>query len=216
MKNILRIRTLFKNYAGLIVFLIGMVFFRTAVADWNHVPSGSMEPTLFDGDWIWVDKTSYGPSIPFTDIRILRFGGPERGDIITFFPPHTKDQYVKRVIGLPGDVIRIEGRDIYVNSRKLSFEPIQISEGVETGHEIVGDGHHLIQYGTSGGLPVIRQEIMVPENRYFVLGDHRNNSADSRYWGFVEDDKVMGKVTHVAVSFSSKRNLDSRIAVPLN
>ncbi len=203
------------NNIGLILFIMTLAFFRTAVADWNHVPSDSMEPTLFDGDWVLVDKMTYGPSIPFANIRLGSFNSPERGDIITFVPPHTDVLYVKRVVGIPGDQIGFSGRDVVINGEKLSYNQLAVESTNEISQELLGNVNHLIQYGSGGQLPTLNGVFTVPEDRYFVLGDHRNNSADSRYWGFVLDDQIMGKVTHVAFSISSKRPLSERIAIPL-
>ncbi len=208
-------RKFIRNYIGLILFFITLVFFRTAVADWNYVPSGSMEPNLFDGDWVLVDKMTYGPSVPLANIRLGKFNNPERGDIITFVPPHTDVLYVKRVVGIPGDQIGFSGRDVIINGDRLSYEQLVVEPTNEIGRELLGNANHLIQYGSGGKLPTLNGFFTVPDDRYFVLGDHRNNSADSRYWGFVLGDQIMGKVTHVAFSISSKRPLLERIAIPL-
>ena len=208
-------RKLLRNYIGLILFFITLVFFRTAVADWNYVPSGSMEPTLFNGDWVLVDKMTYGPSVPIANIRLGKFNSPERGDIITFVPPHTDVLYVKRVVGIPGDQIWFSGRDIIINGKKLGYNQLVIEPSNEIGQELLGYGKHLIQYSSSVQLPESNGFFIVPEDRYFVLGDHRSNSADSRFWGFVLGDQIMGKVTHVAFSISSRRPLLKRIAIPL-
>lgn len=209
------LRRLLKNHAGLLIFVFGMAFFRTAVADWNHVPSGSMEPTLFDGDWVWVDKTSYGPTIPFANVTVFKHHDPERGDIVTFVPPHTSDLYVKRVVGIPGDRVQFSGRDITVNDQVLAYKATRISTSNEIGLEHLGTVDHLIQYSADGKLPTLKGTIVVPRDHYFVLGDHRNNSADSRYWGLVQRDNIMGKVTYIALSISSKRPLSDRIAVTI-
>ncbi|MCP3851865.1 MAG: signal peptidase I [Gammaproteobacteria bacterium] len=208
-------RKFLKNYISLILFFIILVFFRTAVADWNYVPSGSMEPTLFDGDWVLVDKTTYGPSVPIANIRLGKFNSPERGDIITFVPPHTDVLYVKRVVGIPGDQIAFSDRDIIINDKKLSYNQLMIEASKEIGQELLGHAGHLIKYSSNARLPESNGFFIVPEDRYFVLGDHRSNSADSRFWGFVLGDQIMGKVTHVAFSISSKRPLLERIAIPL-
>lgn len=208
-------RKFIRNYIGLILFFVTLVFFRTAVADWNYVPSGSMEPNLFDGDWVLVDKMTYGPSVPLVNIRLGKFNSPERGDIITFVPPHTDVLYVKRVVGIPGDQIGFSGRDVIINGEKLSYNQLVVEPTNEIGQELLGNANHLIQYGPDGQLPTYNGFFTVPEDRYFVLGDHRNNSADSRYWGFVLSDQIMGKVTHVAFSISSNRPLLERIAIPL-
>lgn len=211
-----RMRRLLRRNAGLIMLVLGVFFFRTGIADWNYVPSGSMEPTFYDGDWLLVNKMDYGPSIPFTDGRLLSFGEPERGDLITFYPPHDDVLYVKRVIGIPGDAISVSGRDVYVNGRKLALREIAADDGVRIGEERIGDMEHRIQFSDGGRLPGPTGTRIVPENRYFVLGDHRNNSADSRVWGYVDADRITGRVTHVAVSFSGRRPWSSRVAIPVD
>ncbi len=197
------------------VFLFVTACFRTAFADWSFIPSGSMEPTLYHGDYVWIDKTKYGPSLPFANVRLGTFGKPERGDIITFIPPHTDTLYVKRVIGIPGDTIRIEGSTIHVNGKKLPTVIDSLEEGVLIGSETIDSKKHIFQMTGTTGLTSAPHDIAVPEAKYFVLGDHRNNSADSRYWGFVDEGKIMGKVTHVAISFSSQRPLLSRFVVKI-
>ncbi|MGR4990480.1 signal peptidase I [Vibrio rotiferianus] len=197
---------LFKSNLNIIVFFFAMAFFRTAVADWNHVPSGSMEPTLYAGDWLLADKTEYGPTIPFANVRLFNTNNPKRGDMITFVPPHTDDLYVKRVVGIPGDEIGFLGRDIFVNGSKLSSTRVLLGSSNEIEIEQLGSNTHLIQYSSNGQLPKFDDSFIVPDSKYFVLGDHRSDSVDSRYWGFVESHKIMGKVTHVAFSIASERS----------
>ncbi|BFM22524.1 signal peptidase I [Gilvimarinus japonicus] len=193
-----RLRKTIKNYASLLLMLLAMTVFRTAVADWNYVPSGSMEPTITPGDVLVVSKLSYGPSVPFTSSRLFSIGEPQRGDIITFYPSHTDQCLVKRVVGVPGDRLRIQGRDLWINGKKLqqtalSDNLLQESSGIKP---------HKIKISGSRGLPTIEGEIRVPDGQYFVMGDHRNNSYDSRYWGFVDQSQVVGKVVRIGLSFS--------------
>lgn len=206
---------LLKNNKGFVLFIFCMAFFRTAVADWNYVPSASMEPTIYGGDYLWVEKLSFGPTIPFTDIKLFSTGVPERGDIITFFADHTEVQLVKRVIGMPGDHIHIDGREISVNGDIASFEAGTVLEDRMLGLETVVAHAHKVQYtrGETSAQPVL--EFVVPAQRYFVMGDNRNNSFDSRFWGFVEEERIMGRVTHIAVSFSSQRPWSERFALDI-
>ena len=194
-----------KNNKGLILFVIVYAFSRTAVADWSKVPTGSMEPTIYPGDYLLIDKTAYGASIPFVNVKLWDAGAPERGDIITFIPPHESRLFVKRVIGIPGDRIVIEGERIYINDVQVQHDDvIADSSGVilSESFDVVS---HSIKY--SQGRPVSSRKIdlVVPGEKYFVMGDHRNNSADSRYWGFVDEENVMGKVNRLVLSFASER-----------
>ncbi|WP_457673266.1 signal peptidase I [Thiolapillus sp.] len=199
-----------------LLFFVFLLAFRTGIADWSPIPSGSMEPTLFPGDVVWIDKMAFGPSIPILNRKLASWGHPQRGDIITFVPPHTDQLYVKRVIGVPGDRIRMEGMDIYVNGARLARQLAPAGDGYLRGTERIDDRTHGIQLTPGLPVPWIGRTIRVPEGKYFVLGDHRNNSADSRFWGFVDEEKIMGRVTAVALSVSPRRPLLSRIAVPVH
>ncbi|HHH36093.1 MAG TPA: signal peptidase I [Gammaproteobacteria bacterium] len=206
---------LLRDYRPLLVFAVLLVSFRTTIADWSPIPSGSMEPTLFPGDVVWIDKTAFGPSIPIINKKLLSWGHPERGDIITFVPPHTDQLYVKRVIGLPGDSIRIDGMDVYVNGSRLLQQPTSAGDDYLLGTENIDGRNHGIQLTRGLPVPWIGRTIQVPEGKYFVMGDHRNNSADSRFWGFVDEDKIMGRVTAVALSISPRRGW-KRFARPVH
>src|SRR5690606_31207474 len=124
----------------------GMFCMRTGVADWSYVPTGSMEPTLYPGDWLLVSKRHYGPSIPFTDFRLFTLGEPARGDVITLYPPHTDELFVKRVVGIPGDSILITGRDVYVNGEKLPWRALATDDGTLIAEEQLGEMTHKVQY----------------------------------------------------------------------
>lgn len=206
-----------KNNLFFFVLLLGMLFFRTAIADWNPVPTASMVPTIYPGDVVLVNKTLLGPAIPFTDFRLFSYSSPKRGDIVTFYTPHTHEQYIKRVIGIPGDTIRIEGLSVFVNGEQLPLvlDFDSVDQGLLMGLETIGDLQHGIQIFTDRVIVDIPQGISVPENKYFVMGDSRNNSEDSRYWGFVDEDKIIGKVTRVLVSFADERPWYSRIGMKI-
>ncbi len=211
MHYIQKLKHIARDNIGLLIIFIVIAFFRTAVADWSYVPSGSMEPTLYEGDYVLIDKLAYGPSIPFTEIRLAKFSNPQRGDIITFYPPHTDDQYVKRVIGIPGDKIQIHGISVAVNDRELPLS-LNIGSDPVQGIELLDQRTHKIQISANGALPTIDDVIIVPPGKYFVMGDHRSNSADSRFWGFVDEEKIMGKVKRLVLSFSDHRSLLASVA----
>ncbi len=208
-------RTL-KSNRSFIVFIVFYCVFRTAYADWSPVPSGSMEPTIQPGDYLLIDKTTYGPTLPFFNKQIVTWGKPARGDIITFVPPHTDKLYVKRVIGIPGDNLRIDGVRVYINGTLLEQRLVDFTEEAFIGREVIGQTDHLFKLSKALGKPRSGMDLIVPEGKYFVMGDHRNNSADSRYWGFVEEDKIMGKVERIVVSFSWEWKPVSRIGLSIN
>ncbi|MDO3387680.1 signal peptidase I [Gilvimarinus sp. SDUM040013] len=186
-----------RRNAGFLLFVCCLAFFRTAVADWNYVPSSSMEPTLYPGDVLVVNKLAYGPAVPFTRSRLLSVGNPSRGDIITFFPSHTDNCLVKRVIGVPGDRLKIEGHRIWVNSELVSVEH-------DNGQywELLPGAKHLLD--PTGEQPILEGELLIPEGKYFVMGDNRDNSLDSRFWGLVDESQVIGKVVAVGLNFTDR------------
>lgn len=211
------LKRILKNNIQLILLVLGMVIFRTAIADWHPVPSSSMEPTLLPGDFVLVNKRALGPNIPFTKFRLYETGKPQRGDIVTFYPPHSDDKLlVKRIIGVAGDRIEIQGPQIRVNGVIAKFDNIEESESAIIADEQLVDTQHKMK--VSHHLPIDSRHysLTVPEGRYFMMGDHRNNSHDSRYWGFAEEDKILGKVTRIAVSFSRERPLFNRFALKLD
>lgn len=197
------------------LFIVLLLCFRTTYADWSRVPTGSMEPTLLPGDVIWIDKTSFGATLPFLNKQIVTWGHPQRGDVITFIPPHTDILYVKRVIGLPGDRIRIQDNKITINGVPLKQRITLNTDDAVIGVEDIAQVEHLIKLSKDKRMPHVDETIEVPPGKYFVMGDHRNDSFDSRFWGFVDQHRIMGKVTAIAVSFSSERDWTSRIAQSL-
>ncbi len=155
-------------------FLLAM-FVRTFFVQAFKIPTGSMKPTLKPGDKILVEKITYGPLIPFTNIRIPGKRKPKRGDIIVFKCPVDKGKYyIKRLIGLGGETVLIKDGSIYINGKLVTIP--QISKNFYTNEGV---------YGTNS--------VKVPKGYYFVLGDNSPSSYDSRFWGFVPEGKVIGK-----------------------
>lgn len=214
-----KIKEFCKNNSGFFAILLGMAIFRTFMFDWNSIPSGSMEPTLYDGDYVLINKMELGPSIPFTQIRLGHWDSPKRGDVIVFYPPGKDIQYIKRVIGLPGDEITISRNNIQVNGVSIPFT-VDYEKGKEGG-TLVGystlDNHkHRIKLSLNGLLPSISKKKLIPEGHYFVMGDHRTHSQDSRYFGLVSDDRIMGSTSQLLLSFSEKRGFFDSLLKPLD
>ncbi len=189
-------------------FLIAAVvalFIRQFVIQPFKIPSGSMIPTLLVGDHLFVNKFVYGPRIPFTDARIFTWKEPKRGDVIVFrYPENEKKDFIKRVIGVPGDKIQIIDGRLYINDQIVPLteaaSPPDKDEGIamfEYGRpklfdEKLGAANHKVQYlrdqrGNNFG------PVLVPNDSVFVMGDNRDNSLDSRAWGFVKFDKILGR-----------------------
>ena len=197
-----------KHNVGFILLLVGVIFFRTAVADWNPVPTSSMEPTILPGDVVLVNKMLLGPAIPFTRSRLFSLGKPQRGDIITFFPPGVDEQYVKRVVGVPGDRIRTEGLRVFVNGKELPLTDL-VSDSVGrrlVATETLNSVDHQIMVFDDKPIVEINTTVTVPAGHYFVMGDFRNNSEDSRFWGYVPEENILGKVTRLLLSTSDDRS----------
>ena len=189
-------------------FLIAAVvalFIRQFVVEAFKIPSGSMIPTLDIGDHLLVNKFVYGPRIPFTDTRIFTWKEPKRGDIIVFKYPENEDKnFIKRVVGLPGDKIEIKNGRLFINDEPVSITPVEASDEKRGGagypyydkpklyDEQLGTVKHEIQYlrdqsGYNFGPKT------VPADSVFVMGDNRDNSQDSRVWGFVRRNKILGR-----------------------
>lgn len=160
----------------IVAFLLAMVI-RAFVVQAFKIPTGSMRMTLIEGDLILVNKFIYGAKVPFTNWRLPALRQPKRGDVIVFiYPEDKKKDFIKRLVGLPEETIEIKGGSIYVND-KPAAEPI----------------FKQIYYYNRGEFASEGQKITVPKDSYFVLGDNSNSSKDSRYWGFVPKDDLLGK-----------------------
>ncbi len=179
---------------GLPWYTLGLVLLlRIGVAEANFVPTGSMQPTIGVIDVLAVDKTAFGLKLPLNDRLLYQWGVPKRGDIVTFDPSHTDDTLIKRVIGLPGDVIETRGGFLFLNGQRL---------GQLRGDGLIAetlDGHH---YLTTRARPRDFAPVRVPAGHLFVMGDNRANSADSRYFGFLPMNRLRGRA--VARLFSTE------------
>ncbi len=194
----------------LILLVCSMFGFRTAFADWNFVPTGSMEPTLQVGDVVLTDKTAFGPAVPVLNKVLWRTGRPARGDIVTFYPPGEDKLYVKRVVGLPGDEITSDGVRIAVNGEPAALAVDSNTGLAAHGTEVLGGQPHLWRISRGGSAPAGRW--LVPDGHYFMMGDHRDNSIDSRRFGPVPEARVIARVSRVALSFSRTWPFVSRVA----
>ncbi len=209
------IRLLAANRSLLIFFGL-MLVFRSAVADWMVVPSGSMNPTIVEGDRILVDKAAYGWRVPFTTIRLTHGEDPQRGDIAIFPSPEDGTTLVKRVIGLPGDTVELRGDRLLINGVETAYTPFEDAADAELpaatrrqAHryltEQLAEHPHPIMLLPARAVPRSFGPVRVPAGQYLVLGDSRDNSKDSRYIGFVPRDSFVGRAHHVLYSLDAER-----------
>lgn len=208
-----RAHRFWREYRGTFAFLLLMLMFRSAWADWMTVPTGSMNPTIIEGDRILVDKHVFGLRLPWTLTRITEGRDPQRGEIVVFDSPVDGISLVKRVVGVPGDIVESDERGLIINGVRAEYR-----EGDAT---LIGDllevtqGREPVVLRESGALPdhdILRMPfpspreyfgpLRVPEDTYFMLGDNRDNSTDSRYIGFVPRRNIVGLTRRVAISFN--------------
>ncbi len=189
--------------------------FKSAIADWNIIPTGSMKPTIVEGDRIFVNKLAYDLKIPYTTWHVAEWGNPSRGDIVVFYSPADNKRLVKRVIGLPGDEIAMRDNVLFINGEQLKYESAD-----DAVNRINLDQYCIIEDLSGRKHPVMItifhssmrsfSTITVPEGYYFMMGDNRDNSADSRYFGFVERKRIVGQAKFIVISLDKKRKYQPR------
>src|SRR5436190_20401050 len=176
---------------GLVVFSI-----RSSLADWNDVPTGSMKPTILEGDRVYVNKLAYDLKVPFTTWHIAEWGNPRRGEIVVFYSPYNGQRLVKRVIGLPGDTLELRNEALILNGQTVQYGPIaeellrDVSPRDRASHifateQLPGRTHSVAAWPE---VKAVRDfgPLTVPQGQYFMMGDNRDDSFDSRYWGTVD------------------------------
>ncbi|HHM05177.1 MAG TPA: signal peptidase I [Gammaproteobacteria bacterium] len=192
--------------------ILAVLLLRSFLVEPFRIPSGSMIPTLWVGDFILVNKFSYGLRLPIVDTKFVSIGEPQRGDVIVFrYPSDPSVDYIKRVIGLPGDHIAYRDKTVYVNGKPLPQEYLGPYTDVSTGipwpaklkKEVIdGREHKLVVHPGYRG-PLDFGEWDVPEGQYFAMGDNRDNSNDSRAWGFVPEENLVGKAFFIWMNWNS-------------
>jgi signal peptidase I len=220
-------RYLFREWIRPLALVAAIVFpLKSAVADWNWVPSGSMRPTILEGELVFINKLAYDLKVPFTTMHLAQWGNPQRGEIAVFYSPQDGIRLVKRVIGLPGDRIALHGNQLTINGQPVTWssaneawrdyatpleqkEALVVTETLGTvSHPIMGMPH---QYALRDF-----DEITVPADQYFMMGDNRDRSHDSRYFGFVPRDRFLGQANAVVLSFDTGHYLLPRFSRCLN
>ena len=205
---------------GFLIFLMCLGVFRTAIADWNPVPTGSMRPTILEGDVVLVNRLAYDFKIPLTDVSLAKTGEPRRGDIVTFSSPKDGTRLIKRLVAVPGDVVEMKDEVLFINHQPAQYSELtSAAEPMGPGFQIAST--HATEHisGSSRAvqfLPSIEARRnfgpqVVPPDQYFMLGDNRDNSADSRYIGLVPRKLLIGQAQHVLVSANITENWMPRL-----
>jgi len=207
------------GYSFLIAMLIATSF-KSVIADWNVVPTGSMKPTIVEGDRVFVNKLAYDLKIPYTTWHIAQWDDPQRGDIVVFYSPEDGKRLIKRIVGVPGDSVLMQNNQLIINGEKVKYEtvdelpdtgvfPIRDSDQYQV-IEFLDGTHHPIMI--SPHRPALRSfgPVMVPEESFLMLGDNRDNSADSRYFGLVARSRIVGRASSVVISLDINNKYQPR------
>lgn len=217
-----------RHVRPILVLVLVFTACRSSLVDWNDVPTGSMQPTIFIGDRIFVNKLAYGFKFPYTTWHLAKWSGPKRGEVVIFYSPQDGTRLVKRVIGIPGDRIAYRDGFVYLNGEKLPVTPFhppadyKLPEDQYKNYlfykEQVGDDSHVIALLTNTAMyarqdvagnpvpppPRNMEERTVPDGHYFVMGDNRDNSNDSRFIGTVPREQILGRANRVIFSLDYK------------
>ena len=201
-----------RQWRGVILFFVLVVVpVKSSLADWNWVPTGSMNPTILEGDLIYVDKLAYDLRVPLTMHRLARWSEPQTGDIVICLSPEDGTRLVKRVVGTPGDTLEMRSNVLLLNGRRVSYSeaaatyrtqlPAPLAaRGVLAMEDLAGTVHPVVSLP---GVPALRNfgPVTVPDGHYFLMGDNRDLSRDSRFFGLVPRKSILGKARAVVLSF---------------
>lgn len=205
-----------------------VLILRSFIVEPFQIPSESMVPTLEVGDFILVNKFAYGIRLPVIRTKVIDINQPDRGDVMVFFPPHETRYFIKRVIGLPGDKVKIDRGDLYINGSlveqnfkereealKSTEDCYGPNEHYQVLEEILGDKTHIMRKCSVPGRLSQRGEWIVPDGHYFMMGDNRDNSSDSRAWerygvtATVPEDRIVGKAFGIWMHWEKLLSLPS-------
>jgi signal peptidase I len=199
-----------KELRPLLILALVLFGVRSSLADWNDVPTGSMKPTILEGDRVFINKLAYDLKVPFTTLHIAQWSNPKRGDIVVFYSPHDEKRLVKRVVGLPGDILELRNNVLILNGQPVEYKPLaeellqdvaatDRSRSIFAAEQLPGQAHAV------AAIPMVQAlrnygPFQVPQDQYFMMGDNRDDSFDSRYYGPVERKRIVGQATSVVLS----------------
>src|SRR5882762_855782 len=192
-----------KEIRPLLVLALVLFSLRSSLADWNDVPTGSMKPTILEGDRVFVNKLAYDFKVPFTTVHLAEWSNPQRGEIVVFYSPYDGKRLVKRVIGLPGDTIELRSNTLIINGQPVEYTsinkellrdvaPSDLATHHFTTEKLPGQTHAVAAF------PAVQARrdfgsYQVPDGKYFMMGDNRDDSFDSRYYGPVERQQILDR-----------------------
>ncbi len=210
----------FKAYSGIFweenrqffLLLFCIVFFKSAIADLSSISGASMLPTLLDGDKVWVNKLAYDIKIPFTEVSLASVSDPERGDIVIIDSKMAHKRLAKRIVGIPGDTIYMQNNALVINGKAANYEVVSRKDNSLIILEELPGKSHQARLSSSFSSRTNRSygPAEVPEDQYFVLGDNRDNSADSRTYSFVSREEIIGRSNSVVFSLDSDNSFFPR------
>ena len=206
------VNRIWKEWRITIFFIVFVIIpAKSSLADWNWVPTGSMNPTILEGDLVYVNKTAYDLRLPLTFYRLSKWSDPKRGDVIICFSPEDGTRLIKRVIGEPGDTIEMRNNILFINSQSADYTriepeyteyfPFELRNSSLLAMEDLDGFKHAVMSTPSNRAIRSFGPVTVPKGNYFVMVDNRDNSKDSRIFGFVERKAIVGKAKGVIVSF---------------
>jgi signal peptidase I len=201
-------RWLWREWVQPLIIVAAVVFpLKSSFAEWNYVPSGSMMPSILPGDLVWVNKLAYDLKVPFSTRHLAEWGDPQRGDVAVFYSPADGVRLVKRVIGLPGDVVESRNDRLYLNGLPLAYAPLPaglprpgLPRATVLAEEELAGRPHPVQILPARPAWRTFGPIRVPPGCYFMMGDNRDDSHDSRYFGCVSRRSVVGRATTIIAS----------------
>ena len=214
-------KKLWRETGPLLLTILILTAVRSAIADWNDVPSGSMNPTIVEGDRVFVNKLAYDLKVPFTTWHIAQWSNPKRGDIVVFYSPADGIRLVKRVIGLPGDSVELVNDRLFINGVPAAYEPLPESVGRDLPATRFGPRFFAKESVPTSPvhavtiLPRVLAKrtfgpVVVPAGHYFMMGDNRDDSNDSRFWGTVDRSRIVGRASMVVMSLDYQHYLEPR------
>ncbi|WP_202967544.1 signal peptidase I [Legionella brunensis] len=209
----LKFKSLLREWGSFALLIFALFAARSAIADWNRIPSGSMEPTIYVGDLLFVNKLAYDLKIPYTTIHLTEWSDPKQGDIVVFNKPGDGQRLIKRVMGTPGDTIEMKHNVLIVNGHPAAYTPIASNTAnlskeernlaIFATEQLTNLSHAVMALPSQ---PALRSfgPIKIPQGQFFMLGDNRDNSADSRYFGLVSRQQIIGRAETVIISWDKE------------